>query len=434
MKQSVITCIILISIFALLPRRASAQWTQGGALSPSNYTVSCLASVGANIFAGTYGGGVYISGDNSGTWTSANANLPSGLNVNAFAEYENLVLVAATNKGIYATSNNGALWLSLNTGLPSDMNDSAVIIFGNDIYVGTDSGVYTASFTNYTWYAVNTGFPVKDRVTAFAVNNGNLFAATWGAGVYMFNTGTTSWTAVNSTSGQKDSLPGTPHILSLTSNGKEMLASTSDLYVYSTSNNGAMWMKADTGFSIYTGALPTLFAIGSDFLAGGNANESPGTENPTIYLTTNNGSAWTTDTVGFTEGTTASFVYSFCANSQYVFAGTYGQGVWRLPISDIPSAVNEQAARQPAEFTLAQNYPNPFSATTLIAYNLQEPEVVSLTIYNALGEQVASLVNAEQGTGAHSVDFNGANLHNGVYYYRLTAGMNSQTGMMNVVR
>jgi hypothetical protein len=73
-------------------------------------------------------------------------------------------------------------------------------------------------------------------------------------------------------------------------------------------------------------------------------------------------------------------------------------------------------------FKLAQNYPNPFNPNTKISYSLPDAAPVSLKVYNALGQEVITLVNEDQPAGIHTVDFNGSNLPSGVYVYQLQAG------------
>ena len=76
----------------------------------------------------------------------------------------------------------------------------------------------------------------------------------------------------------------------------------------------------------------------------------------------------------------------------------------------------------PLMFELGQNYPNPFNPTTKIEYSIPRNGIVTLKVYNTLGQEVASLVNEIEETGNHKVTFNAANLSSGVYYYRLQAG------------
>jgi hypothetical protein len=74
----------------------------------------------------------------------------------------------------------------------------------------------------------------------------------------------------------------------------------------------------------------------------------------------------------------------------------------------------------PLEYSLAQNYPNPFNPSTTIDYSIKSAGEVTLKVYDMLGKEVASLVNAGQEVGSYSVEFNAANLPSGMYVYRLS--------------
>ena len=90
----------------------------------------------------------------------------------------------------------------------------------------------------------------------------------------------------------------------------------------------------------------------------------------------------------------------------------------------VPTAINHQKNNL-SDFYLYQNYPNPFNPSTVISYSLSTPSLVNLKVYNALGQQVADLVNGYQSAGAHSVVFNSSafnGISSGVYYFRLKAG------------
>jgi hypothetical protein len=70
---------------------------------------------------------------------------------------------------------------------------------------------------------------------------------------------------------------------------------------------------------------------------------------------------------------------------------------------------------------LHQNYPNPFNPATKIRYDVGQDGPVTLSIYNALGQKVRTLVNAAQGTGSYTVLFDAAGLSSGIYYVQMTA-------------
>jgi hypothetical protein len=83
---------------------------------------------------------------------------------------------------------------------------------------------------------------------------------------------------------------------------------------------------------------------------------------------------------------------------------------------------------------LSENYPNPFTYSTTIEYVLPQNGHVRLNIYNAVGEQVATVVNGEESGGKHIAGFSGDGLQNGIYFYRLIAGNYSRTGTMTIMR
>ena len=76
----------------------------------------------------------------------------------------------------------------------------------------------------------------------------------------------------------------------------------------------------------------------------------------------------------------------------------------------------------PTKYSLLQNYPNPFNPTTTIGFELPEDASVSITLYNVLGQQVASLLkNAEYESGYNEIGFDASTLSSGVYFYRIKA-------------
>ena len=82
----------------------------------------------------------------------------------------------------------------------------------------------------------------------------------------------------------------------------------------------------------------------------------------------------------------------------------------------------EIASLTPTEFSLEQNYPNPFNPVTTIKYNLPVKNLVTLKIFNILGEEIKTLVNEIKEAGSHQVEFSANNLPSGIYFYRIKAG------------
>ena len=86
------------------------------------------------------------------------------------------------------------------------------------------------------------------------------------------------------------------------------------------------------------------------------------------------------------------------------------------------------------DFALYQNYPNPFNTTTTINYSLPEDALVTIKVYNAIGEELLVLVNKTKEVGSHSVDFNAASLPSAVYFYTLRAGFYVETKKMILMK
>jgi hypothetical protein len=85
-------------------------------------------------------------------------------------------------------------------------------------------------------------------------------------------------------------------------------------------------------------------------------------------------------------------------------------------------------------FELSQNYPNPFNPSTVINFAIPTSSHVKLRVYNALGNEVATLVNQDMAEGLHAVSFNASALTSGVYFYKLEAGKFTSIKKMMLVK
>jgi hypothetical protein len=105
------------------------------------------------------------------------------------------------------------------------------------------------------------------------------------------------------------------------------------------------------------------------------------------------------------------------------FIGAFGSSNWAEGWSslsftgtDIEENVNSSI---PVKYELSQNYPNPFNPNTTIKFSIPKQGIVSLNVFNILGQQVATLINGFKDVGNYSIDWNAGNLSSGLYLYRL---------------
>jgi hypothetical protein len=89
---------------------------------------------------------------------------------------------------------------------------------------------------------------------------------------------------------------------------------------------------------------------------------------------------------------------------------------------DSISSIDKSSVNMPITYALKQNYPNPFNPKTIINYELPITNHVELSIYNILGQKVATLVNERKKAGHHQVEWDASRFSSGIYYYTIKSG------------
>ena len=116
------------------------------------------------------------------------------------------------------------------------------------------------------------------------------------------------------------------------------------------------------------------------------------------------------------------------------YAGLQGKDLTpKSSLELMPTATQSEAGISHGA-VLAQNYPNPFNATTTISFTAPRSGAVQLTVFDALGRQVARLTSGHYEPGTHLVHFDAADLPSGVYFYRINLEGFTATKLMQLVR
>jgi photosystem II stability/assembly factor-like uncharacterized protein len=174
-----------------------------------------------------------------------------------------------------------------------------------------------------------------------------------------------------------------------------------------TQDGGETWEKIPVNYclqDIYFQDTQHGWAIGSNRAFSG-----------AILQTTDGGDHWAVQ-----KDSLIGPLYSLSYRDNFLWAvGDYGL-VLRI---DLTTAVDDyQNQHLPSAFELLQNYPNPFNASTAISYQLSAVSQVELSIYNLLGQKMATLVSAKQSAGSYKVEWDGAEFPSSVYFCCLEAG------------
>lgn len=105
-----------------------------------------------------------------------------------------------------------------------------------------------------------------------------------------------------------------------------------------------------------------------------------------------------------------------------------------LESKDVVNSVEQIGVGVPEVYTLGQNYPNPFNPTTNINFSIPESGLVTLKVYNILGQQVVELVNDFKSAGTYEVNFDASDLTSGMYVYTIKAGNFTATKKMMLLK
>jgi hypothetical protein len=86
------------------------------------------------------------------------------------------------------------------------------------------------------------------------------------------------------------------------------------------------------------------------------------------------------------------------------------------------------------EYTIRQNYPNPFNSCTVIEYYIPRKEFVTIKVINLLGQEIKSLVHEIKNQGSHKITLDAGQFPSGLYFYRINAGVFTETRKMILIK
>ena len=364
-----------------------------------------------DILAGTYAKGVFKSTDEGLTWTE------SGLTnqwVVSFTKSSSGNIYAASigsnlGSGVYKSADDGISWTRVWESL-TGMNCVYTDQYDN-IYVGLNfssdqSGIYRTIDSGESWQKI---FDLTENVYAIArLANGRIIAAGYGKVFYSDNEGE-SWSTTT-----EGLVSFTPSDFVVNPSGEVFLA-TEGYGIYKSSDNGASWVNKTGAGSEY-----------SCLILNDDGSMYAGTRGNWVYRSINNGDNWELINSGMNQD---KYILSLLTTkSGYVFAGMDYYGLYRS-VNKIITDIKE-ADMKPVHYSLNQNYPNPFNPITSIGYSIPNAGFISLSIYDALGSEVAVLDDGFRSAGNYSHTFDASDLSSGIYFYSIRSGNFVETKKM----
>jgi photosystem II stability/assembly factor-like uncharacterized protein len=409
MKKYILILFATISFSnSILIFDSMAQWVQLSNGIGTDKEFTCFASIGNNIYAGTFNQGIYLSTNNGVYWTAVNNGMPN-YSVSSFA-VSGTNLFAGTWGGVFLSTNYGMNWIARNSGLLSTLTVLSLAVSGSNIFKGSMPGLSLSTNDGLNWNLVNCDLLTMQNVNSLAVSGNNIFAGAEGA-IFLSTNNGTNWNVIN------NGFPNYLDVYSIAISGINIFLGTNN-GVFLSTNNGANW--SSVGFA--NKVVLSFATSGTSVLAGTDSNG--------IYLSTNNGTNWVNKNQGFNV---LPSVYALTISNGYIFAGTWSNSIWRRPLSEIISVQNI-STEIPAQFSLSQNYPNPFNSTSNLKFQISNLSYVKIIVYDIMGREVQTLVNERLQLGTYEVTFDGSTLNSGIYFYRMKTEGFSETKKMLLIK
>jgi hypothetical protein len=196
-------------------------------------------------------------------------------------------------------------------------------------------------------------------------------------------------------------------------------------FVKFSTSGGLVWanMDADSSFTLLSHAQMKMDNMNNIYLAA-----STMTQMAVCKVNSNGTSGWTVTTPGG---------YSYALEvgndySVYLVGGNTAETTVRL--LQTVTSVSGTNNSSPDRYWLGDNYPNPFNPSTKIMYSIPDNSFVKLTVHDALGKEVETIVNESKPAGNHTVEFNASKFSSGVYFYKIQAGDFSKVKKMILVK
>ena len=347
-----------------------------------------------NLGKSTNGGNSFNDATNG-----INSNEPTNWDTPVIMDPNNSSILYYGTNYLYRTTNGAANWNKVSPELTDYSGGRLGTITtiavspsnSNVIYVGTDdSHIWVSSDNAATWIEISDVLPIR-WVTRVAVDptNENIVYATFNGlkwkdpqpHVFRSTDKGTTWSDIS------NNLPDAPvNAFAVDNFNPQKLYLGNDVGMYFSFNSGQNWYVLGEG-------LPVL-PVGDI----------------EIHQSTNE-----------------------------LVAGTYGRSMYKIDL-DLVSNIENDGKLIADNFLLEQNYPNPFNPNTKIKFTIPvtlsgvEGSVVTLKVFDVLGNEVATLVNEEKSAGAYKINFNAEGLPSGTYFYQLNAGAFTDTKKMLLIK
>lgn len=433
-------------------------WQQIAPYTDGVWTMA-IRSTG-EIVASLWSRGIFRSTDNGNSWTElVSTKLNSDVRaINSLNE----IFIESAGKLFYSSANDTS-WIEL------PISGGAISVSNNTMFAAKGTIVHRSTNNGKQWTQLsNVSAPIYSLVSE---TTGKIFVGTYydnavsSSSIFAYNTLSGIWT---------ENGPATTINAMIRRHDGVLFAASHDSGFYFSTNQGEEWKQYNIGLSskkIYSLALLNDTTVVAGTLDGIFFSSGPLSSLLPVELVSFTAVAksshvelfWRTATeinnygfeiqrvmmndkvetrnwssIGFVEGSgTSNAPKEYHFFDRVSFSGIYQ---YRLKQIDrdgkfhYSQTVEVIVKATPQKFSLEQNYPNPFNPSTVINYQLPVTNYVTLKVYDAIGREVATLVNEMQEAGSYAIPFLASHLTSSVYFYTLQFQNSSITRKMLLLR
>ena len=382
-------------------------------LDAGQYTSSSYNPFNGYFYAGGAQGELKVSNNINETWFKNDDNLKVGVSIKGFIHGSNGTIVLQSG-AINFQQNIGDAFERRQNGL-SDVFFSGLAYnsFSDILVVSGSSGLSYSNDWGLQWQPTNYSYYTDEIIYSNLRNE--FYAASLDKIVRSDGNGQSFNTFVDNVS------PTSLAIKDVLSDWKLGLVDYNDFFeIDSAGNKTSLGYDGLGGFGQYLETAEWSIAL----------NTWIGTRENKIFSYNSFSSSWNQvaelDEYVFTLKTyTVEFKKEASTNDiETLLIGTYGGGMYSNAAF---TSVDNNPKSNVNNYRLDQNYPNPFNPSTTINYSVPEAGLVTIKVYDILGNEIKTLVNKEESAGNYRVEFNGGDLSSGIYFYRMNAGSFTET-------
>lgn len=432
-------CIGVLCLFCATQAAAQNFWAPDPLPAAQARTINALA-VGTNghLFAATNGSGLFRSTDDGASWSRID---DAGMKSWFYSVAANgSTLFAGSYLGLlYRSTDEGETWLADTLGGARSIVTGIAVVNATTVLAGTGvDGLWRSNDGGVSWRRVTT-FPSQANIFPITVDNHNrVCVGTYGSGVFRSTDGGNSWLF--------DGLKGL-RVNGFAPNPQGGLFAVTDRGIWKDTLVAVERTNFPGSFDtthLWKSVLDTVLTPMDELIAMSYFSAVVGT--PAGHLlaaTAGSGMFHSTDLGKSWEqvngGLASADIRALAVNAAgYVWCGTVTGLVYKSaqaePTAPLPGAPRMIPGRAPVEWVLGQNYPNPFNPRTIVPFEMPVGGRVSLTIYNAIGERVALLVDADLPAGRHAYPWDASGMPSGIYFYRLQSASFSRSGKLTLMK